>query len=270
MNHQKDTEKIGRHSYGHIDASLSNTLDNKPLYDFANKKTEKLVTALYMVTDCMDSDDALKAKLRALGVLLLSDMYKLSTLSPIDKDSHIVVSKSRVHELRSFVDIASTIGFISEMNAAILNREFGLLVEELASYQSKDNHFAFTLDKEMFDVRKDDTTSDQGANPIKDISGGKKTLSSMSFINNLNSQISTISPIKKLTTTDSNPLAKQHRIERILALIKDKKEISIKDISYAFTDCSEKTIQRELNSLVSKGQIKKIGAKRWSRYQAIK
>jgi DeoR/GlpR family transcriptional regulator of sugar metabolism len=45
-----------------------------------------------------------------------------------------------------------------------------------------------------------------------------------------------------------------------------KKDVSIKDISLVLTDCSEKTIQRELNSLVLKGQLKKTGAKRWSRY----
>ena len=69
--------------------------------------------------------------------------------------------------------------------------------------------------------------------------------------------------------TSRDTVSKQDRTAKILSLIKDKKDLSIKDISTAFTDCSEKTIQRELNSLVSKGQIKKTGAKRWSRYQAI-
>ena len=45
--------------------------------------------------------------------------------------------------------------------------------------------------------------------------------------------------------------------------------VSIKDISAQFTDCSEKTIQRELNDLVIKGRIKKSGSKRWSRYLSI-
>ena len=62
-------------------------------------------------------------------------------------------------------------------------------------------------------------------------------------------------------------------MKKILSLIKDvdttKSGVSIKDISSAFTDCGEKTIQRELNSLVAKGLVHKIGAKRWSRYQAV-
>ncbi len=70
-------------------------------------------------------------------------------------------------------------------------------------------------------------------------------------------------------TTPKPLLDKEGRVSKILGIIKDKKEVSIKDISIAFTDYSEKTIQRELNALVAKGTIKKIGAKRWSRYQAI-
>jgi DeoR/GlpR family transcriptional regulator of sugar metabolism len=63
--------------------------------------------------------------------------------------------------------------------------------------------------------------------------------------------------------------SKQDRTAKILALIKDKKDLSIKDVSIAFTDCSEKTIQRELNTLVSKGHIRKVGSKRWSRYLSL-
>ena len=41
----------------------------------------------------------------------------------------------------------------------------------------------------------------------------------------------------------------------------------IKDIVMSITGCSEKTIQRELSALVAQGVLKKIGEKRWSRYE---
>ncbi len=56
------------------------------------------------------------------------------------------------------------------------------------------------------------------------------------------------------------------RRARILGIIKDKKDASIKDISTVISDCSEKTIQRELMSLISEGIISKTGERRWSRY----
>jgi DeoR/GlpR family transcriptional regulator of sugar metabolism len=56
------------------------------------------------------------------------------------------------------------------------------------------------------------------------------------------------------------------RRDRVLAVIRDKGQVTIKDISNTVTDVSEKTIQRELMSLISEGQIKKTGERRWSKY----
>ena len=89
----------------------------------------------------------------------------------------------------------------------------------------------------------------------------------VSFINN-KSPLQTLHP-KNNNHSTTNLSDRKDRTDKILSLIKEKKEVSIKDISLAFTNCSEKTIQRELNSLVLKGQLKKIGAKRWSRYAII-
>ena len=258
MNNQKDTQKTSLNSYGQRSVLDVKTLINKSVYDFANKKTEKLVTALYMVTDCMDTDDALKGKLRQLGVELLSDIYKLSTFSPLDKQTHIISFLSRIEEIISFVEIAYTIGFISEMNTSILKKEFMILVGELESHQKSDKHFTFTLDEKMFEGEVKRTLSD-----------------SVSFTNN-KSPLPTFQP-HKLNHSGTNLADRHDRTEKILNLIKEKKDlpedatslqagISIKDISLAFTNCSEKTIQRELNALVLKGQLKKTGAKRWSRY----
>ncbi len=265
MNNQKDTQKTNLNSYGQSNALDVKPFANKGIYEFANKKTEKLITALYMVTDCMDTDDALKSKLRQLGVELLSDMYNLSGLSPMDKHVHISASLSRVHEIISFVEIANTIGFISDMNTHILKKEFTLLVGELESHQEKDRHFTFTLDENMFNFPQVGPIGNQ-QDGIKDNNTKGTPLNTMSFMNT-----KTQSSVGQLSNSNHHVLSsgdKQERTSRILALVKDK-EVSIKDISKSFTDCSEKTIQRELNALVSKGQIKKIGEKRWSRYMII-
>jgi myo-inositol catabolism protein IolC len=265
MNNQKDTQKTSLNSYGQGNVLDVKTLGIKHVYEFANKKTEKLVTALYMVTDCMDTDDALKSKLRELGVELLSDMYKLSNLSPQDKHVHISTSLARIDEVLSFVEIAYTIGFISEMNTMILKKEFLILIGELESLEKKDKHFTFTLDKDMFSLPENSTIQGQieEGNIVKD----KKTnFNNMSFTNTKNSH--SAFQISKTNNHVHSVSEKKDRTDRILALVKDK-DVSIKDISNSFTDCSEKTIQRELNTLVLKGQIKKTGSKRWSRYMLV-
>ncbi len=251
MNNQKDNQ-INTRPLGSSIASINteSPLDLS-VYEFASKKTEKLVTALYLVSDCMETDDALKGKIRLLGVELLSDIYKIHSLSPVEKHNYISVSLAHIYELLSFIEIAYTIGFISEMNTSILKKEFVGLVSDLKANLAKDKHFTFKLDEKMFEIAE----------------SPKPSFGGVSFTNT-KSPLQNIEP-KKVTSPLTILADRQDRTAKILSLIKDKKEVSIKDISLAFTDCSEKTIQRELNTLVSKGQIKKIGSKRWSRYATI-
>lgn len=277
MNGQKDTQKTGVNLYRQNNVSYDKSLSNIPANDSINKKTEKLVTALYMVTDCMDTDDALKGKLRLLGVELLSDIYKFATLSPLDKYNRVPVCLTRIYEILSFIEIAYTIGFISEMNTSILKKEFEGLATNLKSRQSKDKHFTFTLNSKMFETPEipagfnNKKTQIQSEYSIKD----KRTpFNTMSFINN-NSPLANNNNFNHTRNTTSLS-DREDRNKRIVSIIKDKivfpenkDGVSIKDISLAFTDCSEKTIQRDLNTLVSKGELKKIGSKRWSRYSIL-
>ncbi|HEY1037690.1 MAG TPA: hypothetical protein VGE62_03870 [Candidatus Paceibacterota bacterium] len=59
---------------------------------------------------------------------------------------------------------------------------------------------------------------------------------------------------------------KNERQQIIVDTIRAKGELSIKDLTDVITDCSEKTIQRELISLVSTGFLHKTGERRWSKY----
>ncbi len=60
------------------------------------------------------------------------------------------------------------------------------------------------------------------------------------------------------------------RAERIKTVLEAKPEATVKDIAEVITDVSEKTIQRELNSLIEKGQVIREGERRWSRYSVKK
>ncbi|MEY2672047.1 MAG: hypothetical protein RL687_464 [Candidatus Parcubacteria bacterium] len=262
------------------------SIDNKDVYSFVLKKTEKLVAALYMVTDCMDTDDAIKMKMRLRGVDVLSAVHQISVLSPVEKHTHLTSVRLQINEIISLVDISSTIGFISEMNARILRREFEVLIQELELHQGKiegaedgkerfENRkiSEFILSEEMFKI--DDSRSlsvhTGTSSPMGGI-GQKKTFVSLGN----NQGLSALSDRTKSQSYSKGQedisLIKEDRSKKIKDIIKDKggdAGVSIKDISVSFPHYSEKTIQRELNSMVSLGQIKKIGEKRWSRYQTI-
>lgn len=59
------------------------------------------------------------------------------------------------------------------------------------------------------------------------------------------------------------------RRDTILAIVREKGSVSVKDIAGLVTDCSEKTIQRELLGLISLNLVSKEGDRRWSKYKAI-
>ena len=63
--------------------------------------------------------------------------------------------------------------------------------------------------------------------------------------------------------------AQLERTALILKVIVENKRVSIKDISKVIRNCSEKTIQRELNSLIRQGLVRKEGQRRWSVYMPV-
>jgi hypothetical protein len=60
------------------------------------------------------------------------------------------------------------------------------------------------------------------------------------------------------------------RAERIKTVLEAKPQATIRNIADIITDVSEKTIQRELNSLIEKGQVIREGERRWSKYSVKK
>lgn len=73
----------------------------------------------------------------------------------------------------------------------------------------------------------------------------------------------------KVGSDAKNIINKSNRQDKILSYINQKKSVAIKDIAILFPDVSEKTIQRELTTLVALGKIRKHGSKRWSLYLAL-
>lgn len=59
------------------------------------------------------------------------------------------------------------------------------------------------------------------------------------------------------------------RRERIMGVIKDRGEATIKDIASVVSDCSEKTIQRELIELIKDSIVHRDGERRWSKYKLV-
>lgn len=88
------------------------------------KKSEKLVTALYLVTDLMVDSEPIKHGLRKNAVALLSSMNSLAQLDVKDRVLELKISLRSVTEITSMLHVAVTTGIVSKMNGELLMNGF--------------------------------------------------------------------------------------------------------------------------------------------------
>jgi len=218
-------------------------------FAFVCKKTEKLATALYMVTNLFSDSEPMKWTLRKKVSELLSFIlgYKNSALQQMP---FIASVKERVLDIISLLQVSSQSGLVSTMNFSILQQEFMNLVRVLDEQKLEDGDSrGGDLSKSFFDLARNFPSASSASESVE-----TARMSDMR--------------IKDKTQENSNQAVfkKTNRQNIILGLLKKKKDLSIKDIAQTIRDCSEKTIQRELISLIDSGIIKKIGERRWSKY----
>ena len=225
-------------------------------------KVNKLITALYIVTDIMDKNEPIRNELRTLGVNIISDTYLASKQSLITKIDHTL----------SLMDIASTIGMISEMNRSILKKEFTEFKQAIQSDSSTqelslENFWKSSPDRIIEDVPKSFSLNQE--NSI----GQNKQNSTRIGVQKGGTLLKALSGLNMSVKDNSLnfDLIRKERRELIFKIIKDKPEgASIKDImsrlSVLGKKYGEKTLQRELSSMAHEGVLYKSGEKRWSRY----
>jgi len=201
---------------------------NKPDSTYVYKKTEKLVSALYLLSSFISDKEPLKWKIREAGLDLLS-----------------VNQISLVSLILSYLEIAYMGGIISQMNYGILKYELENLLVPVEQIE-KDKLKGAIITPDFFVANNSKGQNNMSDRPDRQIGG--------------------MSDKQKAVRYGNQGGDKSNRQTVIITLLKKGDELGIKDFTSGIKDCSEKTIQRELASLVSKGLIKKQGEKRWSKY----
>jgi len=257
-------------------------------YYFFENKTEKLVTAIYMVTNFLSDREPMKWKFRETGLLLLN--YS-STLNE-KKEQNCVGSFLRIlsllNEMLSMLEIAYLAGFISGMNYSILKREYLFIKKRIElKKNNKGSNSGVTFPEGFFAVSESaaslcgDENKRVGENTLEknneknvfdkvgQIDHSAQNLTARlekQHLKNQNAHLGVQPPSEQKDSKRHNDLIKDKRKQTILQLLKDKKELTIKDISLQVVGCSEKTIQRDLVSMLQNKVLKKTGERRWSRY----
>lgn len=247
---------------------LENVFYGSNMSFYISRKLQKIAKAVYLVTGLIKDTEPLRNSLRQTCV----DQEFIGSIIK-DKKTGLELAQ-KLNNLISLLDIASTSHLVSLMNKDVLIHE----CEELQNLLLDQNFEAIvssSIPSKYFNVDKKIETEGRGffKELVKDMElKAPYTQPGYKGQNVLNK----INPAKTLSDSKTNPQiinenfnvykGQNQRKEQILAVIKTKGEVSIKDISVLVSGFSEKTIQRELNGLLSDGLIKKTGERRWSRY----
>ena len=201
------------------------------------KKVEKIAAAIHIVTNLLDDKEPLKWELRKLSLCLLD------------------VPNVYLTKIVSVLDIASYAGLVSQMNFSIIKTEIEKVLNDIEKDKEKAPNVSVLTD-EFFGVK---------SSPLIGLPERKN-----SEFRGVKKELNLLVQKKMLESgqiADENH--KDTRKEIILEMLKKRPKLSIKDFAEVITDCSEKTIQRELLTLVKKGFIKKEGERRWSTYSPL-
>lgn len=265
--HNKDKEQSNT---GHTSADVS--LNNQNPIDyfsqdqsfvFVYKKTEKLATALYMVTNLFGDSEPMKWTLRTKVSNLLSFIIGFKDVLESREYEFSNEVKTKVLEVVSLLEVASRSGLVSPMNFSILKTEFMNLVNALGSLRKEVGELAqFALPKAFFDVPRSHV-------PHGGHASSTATHTDIEHEHVYKGQTAIKDNVSLNNSSQSDVFKKTNRQSIIINLLRKKKDLTIKDIALVIRDCSEKTIQRELISLIEGGVLKKTGERRWSRYSLV-
>ena len=254
-----------------------------------SKKCERLATAVYLITNFLPDNEPIRARLRSLSLVMLQSagVVRYGTTSMSER-SVLEEIQGAIAEVLTLIELAFIAGLISEMNFTILKREYMLLrdtveVKKVSRESSRtDNILGDTFFGSSFDSvfanlhQKQSTAFPVGLTQLPTTTDKVKPLNPIGHLKGQNNMIvsdrmsdTKVTPASRTQSIVRGQLlnvAREARTARILKLVKDNREVTIKDISNHFPGVSEKTVQREIVSLTEQGVLKKSGERRWSRY----
>lgn len=220
--------------------------------DTSYRRAERISAALHLVTNHVPDNEPLRTAVRTGGIELLGLLLGLRSGFRSLASEKGQASLAAIRELISLVRLLAVAGYVSSQNVSAIAEaldELGSLI--VVSQKS--------VLAEQVSISRDDLIPAQKSSlrtdlPIKNASRTNAGIRG--------SQIQKDN-IKDASDTNSA------RSGQIMDILKLGGVLGIKDISANLPQYSEKMIQRELADLVDANRVKKIGAKRWSRYQIV-
>lgn len=228
---------------------FSNVFDKDVKRVYIYKKAERLAKAVHLIAPAFKQSHFHVDRLNRISVSIV-DAALLPPAEAKDALARDLLS------LSSLLSIARTSGLLSPMNADLVSREAQLLLEEVASYEEP--RMALEESSTLAELARAATTRGaherhvSPARPAEEEAAGTTRP-----LGHSKGQIKDTPPTEKKTG----------RRDAIIASLRGKGPSYIKDISTLIREVSEKTIQRELQTLVEEGIVTRSGERRWTTYE---
>ncbi|MDP3770453.1 MAG: hypothetical protein Q8R40_05975 [bacterium] len=232
----------------------------------------KLTIALYRVTDYFPKAEILRNHLRTKANEIFEATTEYGCCDTSEQDIKTLIQK--VGTIKGYLAIAGTLNYVRPVNLTILEREYDLIEQFLDDQRIKlvsqpvhedirdiENSLALDTGKKNKAVLISEHNSSQmsPSSPLweedegirKGYNGSETEMSRKAFYS--------LKGVEELN----------ERQKIIVSQMKMTRLAKISDFSATFKDMSSKTIQRDLQYLVDRQILKKVGEKRWTVYSLV-
>ncbi len=222
---------------------------NTEYYNNVFKKTEKTISVVYYILSFVERSERTNLHLDFINAKAMK-AYELALESlsyyPHEARERVFALQQGLVALLGSLKIANAGGVITDEILALLTTEIDLAQRYLK------NHFTLSI---PIAVGAEFATAETRKEKVREVRSPIRRVSRSAI------------PAGDISS-DAHLVYSQlvDRSTRIKTVLEAKPEATIKDIAEVITDVSEKTIQRELNSLIDKGQVVRQGERRWSKY----
>ncbi len=231
------------------DSNFSKLLNNDNYYRHIFKKTEKIVSVVFYILNNTDiekksetliSNVASKAHFAHENALRTLEVKLVSSKEVLEQFAQSLVG------LDSALRVAASGNAIPQEVLPVVVNEIDTVLRGLRTYLQQS-------------PRTDDLFLNQGY----------PSAFSTEFVPAAPKKERTRTAPQQTPAANTGVSTASDRRERIKTILEAKGEATIKDISEIITDCSEKTIQRELNAMIDENLVKRQGERRWSKYSVF-
>lgn len=215
------------------------------------RRAERISAALHVMTNHISEEEPLRSIIRNKCIELLTIILELRSGLRTPASEKGQSALATIRELISLVRLLAVSGFLSVSNANALTEaldELGSLI--VVSQRS-------TLAEQVTISREDFIPSSPASPRIEHSSSAQRRAQRAEA-----QDVPQEHPSQALHEPSS-------RSQRIMEILKLGGVLGIKDVSSNLPQYSEKMVQRELAGLVAEGKVRKIGAKRWSKYGLV-